>query len=197
MNRFTTGEHTGTHVDAPSHFVQGQKSVDALTLNQLSGPLSVIDLTRKSAADSNAVLTVEDISIAEQKHGAITANGFVVIRTGWGERWKDPVRYANADPKGVLHFPGVSVEAARFLLKQRQARGIGIDTLSCDPGNSTGFEEHHAVLGAGKVNLENLANLDQIPVRGAWLFAAGLPVRNGTGAPARVFALVPDPQPSH
>jgi kynurenine formamidase len=107
------------------------------------------------------------------------------------------VRYGNADPKGILHFPGISVEAARFLLKERQVRGIGIDTLSCDPGNSTTFDAHHAVLGAGKVNLENLANLDQVPVRGAWLFAAPLPIKNGTGAPARVFALVPESRPSH
>jgi kynurenine formamidase len=190
QNRFTTGEHTGTHIDAPSHISKGSKSIDAVPLQDLSGPIALIDISAKAGQNSEALLTVDDIQASEQRDGAISARSFVLVRTGWSKRWSNPQAYLNADAKKVLHFPGVSVEAARFLLKERKVLGIGIDTPSVDPGTSTDFAEHHVLLQAGMVNLENLDHLEALPARGAYLFAAALPIKGGTGAPARVFALV-------
>jgi kynurenine formamidase len=183
-------EHTGTHLDAPNHFVTGQVSVDKLPLKQLFGPAVVIDVRQQVASNADYQLTPADITNFEQMHGRIPDNAVVFMFTGWDQRWDDYDKYKNADAKKVLHFPGFSNDAAKLLAEERNIAGIGIDTLSVDYGMSTDFMVHHISHGKGKFHLENVANLGSIPVTGAFVIVAPIKVENGTGGPARIFALV-------
>ncbi|WP_437675647.1 cyclase family protein [Sorangium sp. So ce131] len=190
INRFSMDEHAGTHVDAPAHFKTGTATVEQIAPEHLVGAAAVVDVTAKVAASPDHQLTVEDLRGWEARHGALGPRHIVLVRTGWAARWGEPARYQNQDAKGVMHFPGVSVEASRYL-HERGVRGIGIDTLSTDPGPSQTFEQHKTFLGAGGYHIENLANLDQLPETGAVVMVAPLPLARGSGAPARVLALVP------
>jgi kynurenine formamidase len=134
-------------------------------------------------------LTVKKIAEWEAKHGKIAAGAIVVLQTGWASRWPDVARYRNQDANGKMHFPGFSLDAAKMLL-QRKISGLGCDTLSIDPGNSPDFPVHHLVLGAGVYQLENLADLKDLPEAGAFLIAAPIKLAGGSGGPVRVFALV-------
>ncbi|WP_438017120.1 cyclase family protein [Sorangium sp. So ce315] len=189
-NRFAMDEHAGTHVDAPAHFRVGAATVEQMAPEQLVGAAAVVDVTAKVAASPDYQLTVDDLRGWEARHGALGARHIVLVRTGWGARWSDPAKYLNQDAKGVMHYPGVSVEASRYL-RDRGVRGLGIDTLSTDPGPSETFEQHKAFLGDGGYHIENLANLEQLPETGAVVVVAPLPLGRGSGAPARVLALVP------
>jgi len=183
-------EHTGTHLDAPNHFVEGQTSVDKLPLKQLFGPAVVVDVRQQVAGNPDYQLMPADITNFEQAHGRIPENAIVFMYTGWDQRWNDYDKYKNADANKILHFPGFSNDAAKMLVDQRNIAGIGIDTLSVDYGMSTDFMVHHISHGKGKFNLENVANLGSIPVAGAFVIVAPIKVENGTGGPARIFALV-------
>ena len=183
-------EHTGTHLDAPNHFVTGQVSVDKLPLQQLFGPAIVLDVRQQVAGNADYQLTPSDITNFEQVHGKVPDNAVVLMFTGWDQRWDDYDKYKNADARKVLHFPGFSNDAARLLAEERNIAGIGIDTLSVDYGMSSDFMVHHIVHGKGKFHLENVANLGAIPVSGAFVIVAPIKVENGTGGPARIFALV-------
>jgi kynurenine formamidase len=187
---FATGEHTGTHVDAPSHFAAGQPSVDLLPADWLIGSVARIDVREAAARDPDYQLAAADLRAWEERHGALAEGCFVFVWTGWGERWGDPALYRNADAAGVMHFPGVSLEASRYLA-ERGVRCIGIDTLSTDPGPSQDFAQHKHFLGAGGYHVENLANLERLPPCGAVAIVAPLPIAGGSGAPARVLAFVP------
>ena len=191
MNKVSMGEHCGTHVDAPVHFVQGGKSVDELPLDQLVGPLVVLNVEKAAAADPDLEITPQHIREWEKTYDQIPAKAFVVARTGWWQKWAVTKDYVNLGNDKVAHFPGFSADAARYLIEERKIAGLGIDTLSTDPGNSKEFPAHRIVLKAGAVNIENLANLDQVPTHGATLIVAPLRIAKGSGAPARVFALVP------
>ncbi|WP_437975629.1 cyclase family protein [Sorangium sp. So ce295] len=190
LNRFSMDEHAGTHVDAPAHFKAGTPTVEQIAPEQLVGPAAVVDVTAKVAASPDHQVTVDDLRGWEARHGALGARHIVLIRTGWGARWSEPAKFLNQDAKGVMHFPGVSVEASRYL-SERGVRCVGIDTLSTDPGPSQTFDQHKAFLGAGGYHIENLANLEQLPEAGAVVVVAPLPLSRGSGAPARVLALVP------
>ncbi|WP_437589627.1 cyclase family protein [Sorangium sp. So ce1000] len=188
-NRFSMDEHAGTHVDAPAHFTAGAATVEQIAPEHLVGPAAVVDVTAKVAASPDHQVTVDDLRGWEARHGALGARHIVLIRTGWGARWSEPAKFLNQDAKGVMHFPGVSVEASRYL-SERGVRCIGIDTLSTDPGPSQTFDQHKAFLGVGGYHIENLANLEQLPEAGAVVVVAPLPLVRGSGAPARVLALV-------
>lgn len=184
-------EHLGTHIDAPNHFEPNQPSVADLTPEQLFGPGVVIDITSKAETDPDTMLTVEDIKAWEKEHGRIPEGAIVLLNTGWARFWKNTVRYQNRDARGQLHFPSYSAEAAKFLIEQRKIRGVGVDNLSIDRGISKDFEVHHIVNAAEKFGLENVAHLDQLPTRGFQVMVAPIKVQNGTGGPARVWALLP------
>ena len=188
--RFTMDEHTGTHIDAPNHFVAGQISLDRIPLNQLFVPAVVIDVRSETARNADYQLAVDDINQWEQSHGRVPANAMVLAHTGWETRWNDFVAYKNADNDGVLHFPGFSEAAAELLVEERNVAGLGIDTLSVDYGMSTDFAVHHISHARGKYHLENLANLGSLPPAGAFLIVAPIKIEEGTGGPARVFGLV-------
>lgn len=190
---FWTLEHYGTHLDAPAHFPPGKEYLDQIPVDHFFGPAVVIDVSNEVGKDPDYRLRVMRVEKWEAQHGRIPTGAIVLLRTGWSSRWPDQARYRNMDVSGVMHFPGYSVEAAKLLI-ERGAVGLGIDTLSIDYGPSKDFEVHHTDLPAGLYNLENLANLDQLPEAGAFLIAAPIKLEGGSGGPVRVFALLPPAQ---
>ena len=183
-------EHYATHMDAPAHFPPGKFTLDQIPVAHFFGPAVVIDVREEVGKDSDYHLSATRIEKWEAAHGRIPSGAIVMMRTGWASRWPDQARYRNMDANGAMHFPGFSVESAKLLIA-RGAVGLGIDTLSIDYGASKDFEVHHTDLPAGLYNLENLANLDQLPEAGAFLIAAPIKLEGGSGGPVRVFALLP------
>jgi kynurenine formamidase len=183
-------EHTGTHLDAPAHFVEGAETVDQISADRLICPLAVIDIESRAAADPDYALSIADIESDEALHGEVPHGAAVLVNTGWGRRAGDAAAYVAEDGKGGLRFPGVGREAALWLIARRRIRGIGIDTAGIDPGADRDFTVHrHATLPNGVWHLEGLVNLDRLPARGATIFVGVLPFVGGSGAPARVIAV--------
>ena len=182
-------EHYGTHLDAPNHFPPGKLAVNEIPEAHLFGPAVVIDV-QKESVDPDYRLTVARIEQWEKDHGRIPAGAIALLRTGWSSRWPDEARYRNMDASGAMHFPGFSVESAKFLIA-RGVVGLGIDTLSVDYGASKDFEVHRLDLPAGLYNLENLANIRYLPESGAFLIAAPIKLEGGSGGACRVFAILP------
>ncbi len=191
MNSFVCGEHTGTHVDAPAHFGKGLPTVDEIPIQRLVSQGLMIDVQAKVGANSDYTLTLVDLQEWERSNGRIPARSLVILNTGWHHRWENPDRYLNKDDAGAMHFPGFSAEAIRFLLQERNVNGLGIDTASIDPGKATTFEAHKALLLSGRYQVENLDNLSVLPVRGFSVIVAPMKISRGSGAPARVLAIVP------
>ena len=187
---FWTIEHYGTHIDAPVHFPPGKTTVDRIAPEKLFGPAVVIDIQKEAAANADYQLTAARIAEWEKRNGPIPEGAIVILRTGWSSRVSDPEKFRNSDSKGTMHFPGYSLEAAGLLL-QRKIHGLGTDTLSIDPGNSTDYPVHHRVLGADTWQLENLANVNELPEKGAFIVVAPIKLVGGSGGPARVFAILP------
>jgi len=187
-------EHVGTHLDAPFHFAEGKWTTEQIPLGQTIGPGAVIDLRRSAAKDRDYLLKVDDIRAWEKLHGRLPSGAIVLIHTGWGKYWDDRKLYFGSDEPGnvtELHFPGVSKQAAEFLVKQRRVNAVGIDTPSIDHGPSRDFIAHQ-VFGAGNVPVfENVARLELIPAQGATIFAIPMKIAGGSGAPLRIFALLP------
>lgn len=182
-------EHLGTHLDAPNHFSPGMKSVDQLELRELVRPMVVVDIRAQAAESAVYQLRVEDLTAWESAHGPIPDGAVVFAWTGWGEFWPDFERYQNRDDAGRMRFPGFSPESAEFLIRERSASGLGIDTLSVDYGLSNDFQVHHIVHGSDGYHLENVANLQLVPVQGAWLIAAPIKIEGGSGGAARLWAI--------
>lgn len=184
--RLDLSEHTGTHLDAPRHFVAGGADPAGIPVDRLVVPAVVLDITDAAAADPDATLQPAHIAAHEGRHGTIPAGGAVLVCTGWDRHLDDPERFV-----GALRFPGVSVAAARVLV-DRGVVGIGIDGPGIDPGAAREFPVHTGVtLPAGLWHLEGLVGLHRLPAVGATLVVGVLPVVDGSGAPARVFALLP------
>lgn len=193
-NNVCMAEHGGTHMDAPIHFAEGGRTADAVPLESGIGPVAVIDVRVQATADRDYRLTVEDIKSWEQRNGHLPAGAIVVMWSGWGKFWPHKLQYLGTDQKGDvahLHFPGFSKGAAEFLVKERDIAAIGIDTASIDYGQSTDFPVHQVINGAGKPAFENLANVDRLPAAGATLMALPIKITGGSGAPARIVAIVP------
>jgi len=191
---FTMAEHMGTHVDAPKHFVADGRTTGELRLDEMISLGIVIDVSDKAERDPDYSLTVDDVLRWERQHGQIPSRATVLLHSGWGQRWHDFDAYLNKDAEGVLHFPGFSGEVARFLVEEREITALGLDTLSADNMIRTLAEDspvHRTVHEADGLIIENLARLDQLPVRDFILVVAPIPIEGGTGAPARVFALIP------
>lgn len=182
-------EHTGTHMDAPAHFIADGSTAELLTVERLIGPLAVIDISGKAATDDDAMLTVDDIADWEQQHGVLPTGVVVAMYSGWETRLETTDQYLNPDAAGQLHFPGFDPEVAAFLIEERDIRGVGVDTLSIDIGASMDFGVHLTILGAEKYGLENLANLANVPPSGATIFVGGPKHEGASGGPARVIAV--------
>lgn len=183
-------EHFGTHVDAPDHFVSDRETVDRLELKRLIAPAAVIDVRSQVRNNPDHRLTAAEIKQWE-RNGAIPNGAAVLLLTGWGERYRDVAKYRNADAGGIMHFPGFSEEAIEYLLKSQKVVALGIDTLSIDYGPSKSFAGHKLSHGGGLYHIENMANLDKLPARGAVIFVGPLPIEGGSGSPARVLAIAP------
>lgn len=191
IQRWNYTEHAGTHVDAPAHFHTDGESIDVYAPELLYSPAVVIDISAKAAEDPDAALDVEDIEAWESANGEIPAGALVFMYSGWDAKWDDVEAFRNADADGVMHFPGFSPEAAAFLLEERDIHGIGVDTLSLDPGNSTTFDVHVNVLGAGKYGVEGVANLTSImDAPGATVVVGVTRWEEGSGGPCRLLALM-------
>ena len=196
-NTFSTAEHGGTHLDAPVHFARGGWSTEQVPLENLIGPAVVIDVTEKSIADRDYLITIDDITSWEARHGVIPSNSILFFRTGFGRYWPDAAQYLGTENRGEdavaeLHFPGISPEAAQWLVDNRTVNAIGIDTASIDYGQSTMFETHRIIYPANIPGFENVANLDQLPETGALIVALPMKIKGGTGGPLRIVALIPN-----
>ncbi len=192
--QFATAEHGGTHLDAPVHFAEGGDDVASIALDRLILPGIVVDVSEQAAADADYLVTAGDIGAWEEQHGPVPAGAAVLIRTGWPERWPDALAYLGDDTPGDasnLHFPGIGEDAARLLVEERGISLLGIDTASVDYGQSTDFIVHQIGGAAGVPNLENVADLSELPSTGFLLVALPMKIEGGTGAPVRIVALVP------
>jgi kynurenine formamidase len=181
-------------MDAPIHFRKGGRTVDQVPLAMMIGPAAVIDFSLRAANDPDATLGVQDLQNWEKSHGELPPNAIVVARSGWGKFWPNKKRYLGTDKPGDvahLRFPGFSPEAVKFLLDKRKVSAIAIDTPSMDPGISKDFPVHQIWLGANRVGFENLAHAEELPPSGATLFCIPMKIGAGTGAPARIFAVLP------
>ncbi len=187
-NAFSAPEHGGTHVDAPIHFAEHGATVDQIPLDELIAPAVVIDITAQTATDPDYRLTADDVRGWESANGAIASGTIVLLRTGWGSRYPDRDAYLGGDE---LHFPSFGEDAARLLVNERRVAAIGVDTASIDAGQSKDFIVHQIVSAAGVPGFENIANLDRVPPRGAWIVALPMKIAGGSGAPLRIVALVP------
>jgi kynurenine formamidase len=188
MQEWRLIEHIGTHVDAPGHFTAGGRLAPQLHLSELITPAVVIDIAARAARNPDTVVTVDDVRAFERRHGRIPRDAAVLMYSGWGAKVGDPAAYRGADAAGTLHFPGFGPDACEWLLRHRGIRSLGVDTLSIDPGNSTTFDTHLVLTGADRYGVENLANLDRIPPRGATVVVGLIPYEAGSGGQARVFA---------
>lgn len=191
----STPEHGGTHIDAPVHFSRQGQSVDLIPLANLMGPAVVIDISEQARADPDYLLTLADIDAFEAAHGPIGSGSIVLLRTGWSERWPDAMAYmgdATPGDAGNLHFPSFGPEAARFLIDERGAKVLGVDTASIDSGQSRDFRVHRMAGRHNVPGLENLTNLGRLPATGATVIALPMKIEGGSGGPVRVVAFVPE-----
>ena len=188
-NEVTFDEHTGTHLDAPAHFVANAVTADKLPADKFFAPLAVISIADRAAKDADALLSVDDVLAWEKQHGRLPAGAFVAMHSGWDAKVATADRFLNKDAKGTMHAPGFSEEVARFLVKERDIVGAGVDTLSLDAASASRFVAHLALLGAGKYGVELLANLGTVPPAGATIIVGGPKHEGATGGPARVYAV--------
>ena len=188
--KYSTPEHLGTHIDAPNHFEEGMPSVDQIPFEQLIGPAVVIDVTDKVERDADYTLSPSDILLWEKDNGQIPEGAIVLLNTGWSKRWHDYDGYKNFDKESSMHFPGYSKESANFLVTKKNIKGVGIDTLSGDCGTSADFIVHHTINAARKFILENVANLDKLPPKGATLIIAPIKIEGGSGGQCRIWAIL-------
>lgn len=187
-NSWKIHEHLGTHIDAPNHFIENQKSVDELELKDLIVPVVVIDIEEKASRNSDAELTIEDIQAFEKLYGTIPNHACVMMYSGWEKRLRDS-SFVGLDSKLVKHFPGFSTDAISFLLTNRNIAGIGVDVLSFDPGIDEQYTGHKTLFAAGKWGVECVANLAKIPKTGATIFIGAPKVGKATGGFSRIVAV--------
>jgi kynurenine formamidase len=187
-------EHGGTHFDAPVHFAEGAQTTDQVSIERLIGPAAVVDVTDKVTPDYQ--IQIADIERWESQHGRIPDGSILMFRTGWGSRWPDRKSYLGTEKTGAeavaeLHFPGISPEAAQWLLDERDIDAVGIDTPSIDYGQSKMFETHQILYPAQMPGFENVSNLEELPEVGSYVIALPMKIAGGSGAPLRIIAFVP------
>jgi kynurenine formamidase len=195
-NALRMGEHTGTHFDAPIHWLTGrnlpENACDTIPAQRFLGPACVIDVSADAARDADYLLTVERIARWESEHGRIRRGAWVLMRTDWSRR--SGAAFVNAAADGP-HSPGFDIRASQFLAAERDVLGVGVETIGTDAGQAGRFDppfpNHTVMHGAGKFGLASLCNLDQLPPTGAIVVAAPLKIVDGSGSPVRAIALVP------
>lgn len=194
-NAYSTPEHGGTHLDAPVHFAKGKWSVDQVPLTQLTGEAIVIDISQKATANADYQATQQDVEAWEKIHGLIPDDAIVLFKTGWGKFYPDPVKYIGTAEKGPeavakLHFPSIHPDLTAWLLKNRKIKALGVDTPSVDYGQSKDFKTHQLLYAQNIPGFENIANIEQLPIKGAYVVALPMKIKDGTGAPLRIVAWI-------
>jgi kynurenine formamidase len=195
-NNLAMGEHTGTHFDAPIHWVTGKDysdgGADTIPVQRFVAPAVVIDLSKEAAADEKFLMEPAHVEAFEARHGRIPDGAWVLMRTDWSKR-TDPAKFLNMRDDGP-HVPGPSAAAVHFLVEQRNVNGFGVEAVGTDAGQGFSFEPafpaHHLMHGANKFGLASLTNLDLLPATGAVLVTAPLKIARGSGSPLRVLALI-------
>ena len=196
-NNYGASEHGGTHADAPIHFSEKGKTIGQIPLHDWIGPAVKMDVASKCLSNRDYLLAVEDIKQWEEKYGKIPAHAWVLMYTGIDTQYYPDKKTVLATEKPgkdalrELSFPGFSAEAAEFLINERNIKGIGLDTPSIDYGRSKDFKVHRIISAANKLAIENIAYLDRLPATGAILYVIPMFIKDGTGAPARAFAVLP------
>ncbi|MER5450694.1 cyclase family protein [Streptomyces sp. NPDC002766] len=194
-NNFRSGEHTGTHFDAPVHWVTGKDLADVASVpaSSLIAPAAVLDFSEQAAEDPDFLVELDHIKAWEAANGPLPEGGWLLVRTGWDARSHSQEEFLNADDSGP-HTPGLSPECARWVAEESPVIGLGTETVGTDAGRAHSFDPpfpcHSHLLGAGKYGLTQLQNLAALPPTGALVVAGPLPIVSGSGAPARVLALV-------
>lgn len=196
-NTIHLGEHTGTHFDAPVHWITGAQlpdnTLDKIPASKLIGPACVIDCSKEAEADNDFLLTREHVLAWEAEHGRIPVGSWLLMRTDWSKR-KGREAFLNIREDGA-HSPGFTPDCVRFLAFERDVLGVGVECVGTDAGQAASFDPpfpaHNIMHGSGRFGLASLANLDQLPPTGAIVIAAPLKIVEGSGSPARVLALVP------
>jgi kynurenine formamidase len=184
---WTFDEHSGTHMDAPGHFVAGGRFTDQLKASELVLPIVVIDISKRAASNPDAEVTADDLKKFEKRHGKIPKDALVAMNSGWAAKVGDDAAFKGGPP-GAYHFPGFNLSAIEYLLDKRRGSAIGVDTMSLDFGRSATFDVHKTWLPADNYGIENLANLHKIPPHGATAIVGVIPWHKGSGGPARVLA---------
>jgi kynurenine formamidase len=195
-NNFSCGEHTGTHFDAPVHWITGKdyprNATDTIPVERFFAPANVIDVSREVEANADFLLTPEHVEVWEEKYGRIEAGSWVLMRTDWSKQ-KDSARFLNLQDDGS-HVPGPHPDLVPFLAKERDVIGWGSEGVGTDAGQAFRFDPpfpcHTLMHGSNKFGLASLTNLDQLPAKGAILVTPPLKIVNGSGSPCRVLALV-------
>ncbi len=194
-NEFSTAEHGGTHLDAPIHFYEGRHTSEEIPLNNLIGQAIIIDAQEKCEKNRDYLFSIEDFEEWEKANGRIPDGSIILLRSGFGKYWPDRVKYMGTDERGEeavakLHFPGLSEEGAKWLVEKRKVKAVGIDTPSIDYGQSKFFKSHVVLYGANVPIFENVANLNDMPIKGFEVIALPMKIKNGTGGPARIIAIM-------
>ena len=186
----------GTHIDFPGHFIKGAALSERYGVKDMAFPLVVIDISGKVRENVHYAVTVEDIKAYEEKYGQIPEGAFVALYTGWSRRWPDMDAISNYDEEGGEHFPGWSMEALRYIYEVRSAAANGHETLDTDASELAARAGDLAceryILSLGKLQVEVMCNLDQVPPAGAVCFAVFPPIEGATGLPVRMWAIVED-----
>jgi kynurenine formamidase len=194
-NNIHTGEHTGTHMDAPVHWLSGKDGLDIsqVPAQSLIAPAVVLDVADRVADNPDFLLEIDDVRRWEAEHGPLPEGGWLLYRTGWDARSADEAEFLNVDENGS-HTPGISPDCARWLAEQSPLAGLGVETVGTDAGGAPGLDPpfpcHDMLLGAGKFGLTQLQNLAKLPATGSVLVVSPLPIVGGSGSPARALALV-------
>ncbi len=191
-NWFEASDQSGTHISAPEQYARNTFTIDRIVPQDLIGPAIVIDVTLKCRRNPDYMLSKKDIEAWEDENGKVPSGAIVIMYTGWQAKWETPSVYLNKGKDGFLHYPNFSVDAAQFLIRERDIKAIGIDTIGVDPGQSSIFPVHIIMHKSGKYLIENLTNLDRLPTTGAVIIALPIKIEKGGAAPARVIALLPE-----
>lgn len=191
LRRLSLGEHSGTHLNAPVHFLPQGLAVDQIPPERLVLPAVVMDVRAACAVNADFALPLEAVHAWEGEHGRVPSGCLIILFTGWQERWDVPVRYWNVDQEGRLHFPGFSLASARFLIEERGAAGLASDGPGLEPGLDEAFSVNRYLLGCNALALENLCHINYLPALGATLVIGLLRVAGGSGAPVSILAFLP------
>jgi len=192
---YCAAEHGGTHLDAPVHFAKGKWAADEIPLEKLTGEAVVIDVSDKALKDADYLITVNDIEEWEKTNGKLKDGVMLFFRTGYGAFYPDAKKYLGTDERGSdavakLHFPAIHPDAAAWMVKNRKIKAVGLDVASVDYGQSKDFKTHQILYEQNIPGFENVANLDKLPAKGAFVIALPMKIKGGSGGPLRIVAII-------